>query len=259
MKSQYPIISRNTVNLPFYITSIGGNESQTPVERKNGYPSHHIFIFLSGSGIFECENKTYTAKAGDAVFLRKNIPHAYYPTEEPYKNVWVTFNGSGCDGLLDYYSGKNFELFHCGDTLDLMPLWKAAAKHIDESKLSFMLYSFIIDFFSAAKNDKKESHLDAAVQFISKNYRNDISLESLAELCHLSRFAFCREFKKTYSVSPFEYLLQVRIQNAKRLIVEKPNLKTSQIAALSGFNDASYFCRTFKRFEHCSPGDFIGK
>ena len=236
MKSQYPIISRNTVNLPFYITSIGGNESQTPVERKNGYPSHHIFIFLSGSGIFECENKTYTVKAGDAVFLRKNIPHTYCPTEEPYKNVWVTFNGSGCDGLFDYYSGKNFELFHCGDTLDLMPLWKAAAK-----------------------NDKKESHLDAAVQFISKNFRNDISLESLAELCHLSRFAFCREFKKTYSVSPFEYLLQVRIQNAKRLIVEKPNLKTSQIAALSGFNDASYFCRTFKRFEHCSPGDFIGK
>ena len=259
MKPQYPVISRNTVNLPVYTTSVGGNESQTPVERKNGYPSHHIFIFLSGSGIFECENKAYTVKGGDAVFLRKNTPHAYYPTQEPFKNVWVTFNGSGCDSLLDYYSCKNFELFSAGNTLDIMPLWRAAAKHIDESKLSLILYSFIIDFFSAAKSGKKETRLDAAVQFISKNFRSDISLDTLADLCHLSRFTFCREFKKTYSVSPIEYLMQVRIQNAKRLIVEKPNLKTSQIAALSGFNDASYFCRTFKRFEHCSPGDFSGK
>ena len=82
MKSQYPIISRNTVNLPFYITSIGGNESQTPVERKNGYPSHHIFIFLSGSGIFECENKTYTVKAGDNLY---NIAKKYNTTVDKIK------------------------------------------------------------------------------------------------------------------------------------------------------------------------------
>jgi len=88
--------------------------------------------------------------------------------------------------------------------------------------------------------------LDLPVSFIQKNYSSEITVEQLADLTHLSVSALERRFKKYMHKTPNQYINEVRLENAKRLLVET-QLPVSEIAYQCGFTDASYFSRKFKR------------
>ena len=87
--------------------------------------------------------------------------------------------------------------------------------------------------------------LKIPVQFIRKNFHTDISIEQLAEVAHLSISALERRFKKYLAKTPKQFIRQIRLDNARRLLVET-KLPIAQVAYQSGFSDHSYFSRHFK-------------
>jgi len=87
--------------------------------------------------------------------------------------------------------------------------------------------------------------LEVPVQFIRKNFHDDISIDQLAEVAHLSISALERRFKKYLSKTPKQFIRQIRLDNARRLLVET-KLPIAQVAYQSGFSDHSYFSRHFK-------------
>ncbi|HCM46223.1 MAG TPA: AraC family transcriptional regulator [Colwellia sp.] len=87
--------------------------------------------------------------------------------------------------------------------------------------------------------------LDIPVKYIRDNFHTDISINQLAEIAHLSVSALERRFRKYLAKTPKQFIRQIRLDNARRLLVET-KLPIAQIAYQSGFTDHSYFSRHFK-------------
>ena len=97
--------------------------------------------------------------------------------------------------------------------------------------------------------------LRAPVAYIRAHFADNVSLQELADHAHLSISALERRFKKYLSKTPLQYLADVRLENARRLLVET-NLPIAVVADESGFRDASYFSRRFKRKFSLLPREF---
>ncbi len=97
-----------------------------------------------------------------------------------------------------------------------------------------------------------------ACDFINENYRRDITLEETAEYCNLSTFYFSKIFKKHKKKNFITYLTELRIEEAKRLLMET-DLTMKEISGKIGYRDPNYFTRVFKRVENSSPRDFRNK
>lgn len=83
-------------------------------------------------------------------------------------------------------------------------------------------------------------------KYIENNYMNEINLNVLSEEMNFTPSYICKIFKKNTGMHITEYLNQVRIEQAKRLI-KQTNLKVYEIAEMVGFSRTSYFCTTFKK------------
>lgn len=88
--------------------------------------------------------------------------------------------------------------------------------------------------------------------YMNENYSADLSLEQLASCVYLSREQFCRSFKKLTGLTPFTYLIRLRILKSCELLLSD-HKKIADIASLCGFSNISYFNREFKRFMHMNP------
>lgn len=101
---------------------------------------------------------------------------------------------------------------------------------------------------------KEQFRLKDLYQHIDENYMNEISLSEAAEICHLSKEAFCRYFKKATKTTFVTFLNRYRIAQAKRMILS--NEPISRVAYKCGFENLAYFSRVFRKVTGESPTGF---
>lgn len=104
---------------------------------------------------------------------------------------------------------------------------------------------------SPAAREAPPGGLDArrlarAVEFLRAHFAQDVSLDTLASHVAMSKFHFIRLFKRSTGLSPYQYLLKLRLDEARRLIVAG-GLPIAQVAHATGFSDQSRFTAMFKR------------
>lgn len=93
--------------------------------------------------------------------------------------------------------------------------------------------------------------------FIENNYFDmNINLNSIAEHFHISSAYLSKKFKEQYQKSVIDYLYEIRIANAKKLMGET-TLKVAEIAQITGFTDSNAFIRIFKRYTGTTPGRYM--
>lgn len=88
--------------------------------------------------------------------------------------------------------------------------------------------------------------------FLDANYAEDISLDTLAALTHMNKYYLAHAFTKYTGLSPINYLLQKRIQEAKSLL-ESTSCSIAQISNMLGFSSQSYFSQVFKKSTGKTP------
>jgi AraC-like DNA-binding protein len=93
-----------------------------------------------------------------------------------------------------------------------------------------------------------------ARQFIDANCCEDISIENLAAIAHLSPYHFIRTFHKEMGLPPHRYLKQARAKNARELISSGRSI--TEAALESGFVDQSHLSRNFKSIFGFTPGQY---
>lgn len=102
-------------------------------------------------------------------------------------------------------------------------------------------------------------HVKGILQYIQKNFSQNITLEELSEVFSLSTEHISRIFKKETGFNFIEYLTTVRLHEAEKLLLADKKMPISEIATKCGFNDSNYFSGRFRNFYKVSPSQFRKK
>lgn len=90
--------------------------------------------------------------------------------------------------------------------------------------------------------------------FIDKNYHDTIDLNDIADEAYFSKYHFIRLFKNIYGKTPHQYLIKVRVENARLLL--KKGLPVADVCYAVGFDSVSSFSILFKKITFCSPANY---
>ena len=96
------------------------------------------------------------------------------------------------------------------------------------------------------------------LQYIQEHYNEELILAKIAESAAVSENECLRCFRSMIGSTPIQYVKQVRIQKAADLLLST-NRKISDIGAECGFQEMSYFAKTFRELKGCTPGEFRRK
>lgn len=91
-----------------------------------------------------------------------------------------------------------------------------------------------------------------AVEYINAHIKDDITVDSICKHTHMSKYHFCRSFKKTTGHTVMNYILNTRITLAKNLLANE-SISVGEISGLCGFSNISVFCRAFKENTGMTP------
>lgn len=118
----------------------------------------------------------------------------------------------------------------------------------NQSTLSSLSY---VGQFDTAKSRR----IKIVNEYLFRNLQKKIRVDDVAELVNMSPSSFCHFFKKRTQRSFTDYLTELRIGNAAKLLIESEK-NISEICYESGFNNVSNFNRSFKHQRGCTPSEF---
>lgn len=130
--------------------------------------------------------------------------------------------------------------------------------------MSHALFDTIIAFISDTKQTTDAFHSNESLpvillkimDYFDRHYKEKITLDSLSTEFFISKNTIIYNFKKHFNTSPMNYLLDIRISKAKKLLLSKQKISIEKLSELCGFSSANYFTECFKQKEGISPTAF---
>ncbi|MBY0146983.1 response regulator [Neobacillus niacini] len=125
-------------------------------------------------------------------------------------------------------------------------------------QLKELLIHFILESkkeITELRRFSTQSEVYKIKQYIDSNYHENISLKSIAAKFYMNPVYLGQLFKKTYGIYFKDYLLQIRITEAKRLLRQSEN-RIYEIAECVGFNNTDYFVTIFGKLENITPSEY---
>ena len=230
-----------------------------------------IVYIASGSANFSIGNTDYRLSGGDVFITMPNQVHStnslpmsvckmYWFQLEDAPGHLLYLNPSAAADLLTALKQFDTPLFHT-DSKDIYPLIKSAFDScvrgsnpcLTGQYLTLLLYKLI----EYQKNSafRLTPDIERAVSYIRGHIREEISLEELAGIAHLSTSQFKQKFKNQVGFAPRQFINYEKIEASKSLLLEGRTV--TEVAALLSFDNSSYFAVVFKSFTMCAPTEFI--
>lgn len=111
-------------------------------------------------------------------------------------------------------------------------------------------------YFNAVETSGEAQKINQVFDYIFRNFRNEISLQDVASIIPLSTAAFCRFFKQKTNRTLIDFIKEIRISNAAKLLLEGRH-NVTEACYDSGYNNMSNFNKHFKEVKGLSPRDFM--
>ena len=102
---------------------------------------------------------------------------------------------------------------------------------------------------------RDSERMKVMLQFIQENYGGELSTAKIARSAAISDSECLRCFRAIVGTTPIQYVKQLRVQKAAELLLSTDR-KISDIGAECGFQEMSYFAKTFRELKGCTPGAF---
>jgi AraC-like DNA-binding protein len=243
---------------------------------------YELIRILQGEFSLSLNEENITAKTGDIVFIRDGIVHGGTPKDEHciyecivlnmdalLKNISICKNE--VEAILEhsiliynYFTEKNtaihtviWQLFDAlkrqGPGYEF--IFQGNLYHFLGLVLKEKLYSSANDY--VIKGIRKHIHkLKQALKLIDTSYTAPLTLDQLAEAAGLSPKYFCKFFQKMTHRTPIDYLNYYRIEAACSKLTAS-TMSITDIAYDCGFNDLSYFIKTFKKYKGTTPNRYL--
>ena len=147
-----------------------------------------------------------------------------------------------CEQLIDIYMAENDE---------------TESKITAQIKTKIILLQFILEMWEKGfviENDKSGRNTieKEMISYIQQNFTGKISLKEFGEQFHLSEKYISRYFKEHFHITLSQYITYLRLENAKQLL-QDTDLSVTETAMQSGYQNVSYFIRSFKKTYGVSP------
>ncbi|WP_191567257.1 helix-turn-helix domain-containing protein [Metabacillus idriensis] len=126
------------------------------------------------------------------------------------------------------------------------------------SFLLFTILTLILRKIYGYNNPTQKTIPEIVSDYIRDNFQKDLSLDDIASSVHLSPYYLIRIFKEKEGLSPIQYLIKIRLEEAKRLLTTNDQ-SIQEIANYVGYSNPNYFNIVFKKFTGYSPGKFRKK
>lgn len=248
------------------------------------HPQCQLTVIIEGRGQLLVGDYVGRFEPGDLFLLGENIPHVFRSDAE-YFDEENELSSSGNTLFFDFKAIEKSlgevdefrELIHLNEQINgCFKIEGTAKKSILELFQNFSSCSGLeklqkaIHMLSLIKVGSKEiialnlipvtrslserdgKRMDQVMRYILENSAKPISLDEIAEQAYMSKEAFCRFFKLRTRRTFTQYLQQLRITEAKKLLLET-DLGISQISYQVGFQTLSHFNKTFKSMTNQTP------
>jgi len=243
------------------------------------HPEYEIVYAEAANGVRHVGDHISKYEGSDLVFIGPNIPHLNfdYGVKTACEIVVVQmkedFLGKDFFALPEMYEVKNlFERARTGiafhnetkkvvsdklKQLSSLPHFKQLLELLNIFQLLAISKEFT-DLQSRpianASLLKEQQRMHKIYHFIETHYQQAIDVNEVAKLTHLTTAAFCRYFKKSTHLTFTDFLNQYRINQAKKLLLHDKNV--TEACYESGFENLSYFNKTFKKITGENPSRF---
>ena len=211
---------------------------------------------------------------------RFDIRHAPAPRES-FRLLYISKSKFGGDWNSTTHTHSCTELFYClsgegqfylagqlfpvkpDDMVIVNPQVEHTELSLNASPLEYIVLGVASMEFLFSKADTnyaifncRENRECAEIKrYLDTNYREDISLDLLAELAHLNKYYLAHTFQREYGISPITYLNRRRIEESKHML-GNTSYSLAQISELMGFSSPSYFSQCFRKAEGMTPNEY---
>ncbi|WP_167577958.1 AraC family transcriptional regulator [Ammoniphilus sp. YIM 78166] len=251
------------------IIELNNNNQQTKNKTIHKHESTEIFFIQEGKGQFLVGQEIISAKRGDLVLIHPFVEHETISSvNDSIKGFSLTFTHLHISELPKGHFNLESSPVLLGAQTNHMAISKYLEDiHTEHQDMTFgsqeiinsLLTAFII-LILRSLNDNTNNHSnisisEKAIKYISQNYNKDLSLSELADVIFVSPYHLAHTFKNEIGISPIQYLIQYRIDEAKKMLLHS-NLSIQEISYKVGYHNATYFNLIFKKTTGLSPGKF---
>ncbi|MCD9024936.1 AraC family transcriptional regulator [Cohnella silvisoli] len=260
----------------FYISRKNITKSAMPnLHYHDGY---EILYLISGELSYLIKETTYHILNGMLLLINKNELHKLInPQAKPFERVTLLMKKEFANDLLgipwmsrlfaNFDTPFNAIRLNTGDQHKIESLFdQMIAEYKSEDPVSdqylkallLELMLFVqrklngIQQASAAETTPIHKKIWGIVEYIHRNYADRLTLDSITENFDISPSYFCKTFKNSTNLSFVQYLNNVRVKEAKKLL-KSSSFKVAEIAEQTGYDNATHFGRVFKELTGVTP------
>ena len=257
------ISDRSHYNLTLNVYNCGCQDID---QERRDRPDHYILYFVNkGRGSINIRHVSYKIESGQGFVVFPGVETQIQSHYKDTMNVtWIAFSGYLVDRYLSRANLSVYDpVFYDNDRHEAENHFTAmltAAQQFPNRycKIMAQLYSLIGFLIDNAMPESKlgttipEFYLMRALDFIDRNYFENITIEDIASSVGITRKTLSTVFSSLTGFSPKDYLIYYRISKAVDLLRDR-NLSVEMIASSIGYNDQYYFSKQFKQNVGMTP------
>ena len=244
-----------------------------------------VFIVLEGTTVIAAGEEKYILNSGEGMFINAGVLHAAWSKDCSVCQFHsITFHPRLVGGSLDsvfwqkyihpllenpvlktiYFNGS--QSWH-KDAVNLIEsAWQNCVNEpfgyefqvrsaLSQLILNISTYEPVISKRTSQKTLRNSNRIKLMLQFIQKHYSEQINVAMLADAAMISESECLRCFRNMIGIPPIKYLKQFRIQKASELLTST-NETIAEIGSQCGFQDTSYFVKSFREQKKCTPSAY---
>jgi AraC-like DNA-binding protein len=223
---------------------------------------HFIFEYvISGKGYIFINNAWHTLEKGCTYIVGKNDERNFYSdAKDPMGKIWVTFSSEYIESMLSNY-GISSGVYNVNTLHYFENIYEISKSTLSQKEKMLSVASNLHDIIMtlASSLGELERSVDAHIEneLISSIYTK-ASLEDIAARLFMSRSNLIRVFKKHRGITPYQFLLDKKLEIAKALLATT-EISVKGISDKLGFADEHYFSHLFKQKVGLSPLKYKAK
>ncbi len=225
-----------------------------------------ILYILQGSVTVLADAVSVTAGKGEIIVINSNNVHYIQTLEEEAKYYCLIIDRKFCGDfgldtgeiifqrlIKDERIGEKYKIIN-EEFQFKKALYKANVKAVSMELIICLFRDYTLSESPLSKQVEggKIEVIKKAIRYLQDNYDHTISITDISEKAGVSKYYFCRIFKEITGYTAIRFLNTIRCTNAKKLL-QSGKYSVEEAALLCGFDNLSYFSKTYKKYMGCLP------